>query len=52
MPDGTPRKLTDVTRLNDLGWHAAIGLREGLAKAYAWYLENRDTLSATRGGQG
>jgi GDP-L-fucose synthase len=36
-PDGTPRKLLDVSRLRALGWEARIGLREGLAEVYAWY---------------
>lgn len=34
-PDGTPRKLLDVSRLTGLGWHASIGLRQGIALAYA-----------------
>ncbi len=38
-PDGTPRKLLDVSRLHALGWHAGIGLREGLESTYRWYLE-------------
>ncbi|RJQ84041.1 MAG: GDP-L-fucose synthase [Desulfobacteraceae bacterium] len=38
MPDGTPRKLLDVTRLKQLGWRPRIDLEEGLRKAYAWYL--------------
>jgi GDP-L-fucose synthase len=33
-PDGTPRKLLDVSRLSDLGWKASTPLREGIAKAY------------------
>ncbi len=37
-PDGTPRKLMDVGRLHSLGWRAKIGLREGLALAYADFL--------------
>lgn len=45
-PDGTPRKLLDVSRLNDLGWHAAIGLREGIASTYAWYLANYGNVRA------
>ena len=36
-PDGTPRKLLDVTRLTRLGWKPKISLREGLASAYRWY---------------
>ncbi|MGH8612193.1 MAG: GDP-L-fucose synthase family protein [Gammaproteobacteria bacterium] len=39
-PDGTPRKLLDVTRLLATGWSARIALREGLAGTYRWYLEN------------
>ncbi len=39
-PDGTPRKLMDVSRLGSLGWHAKTGLREGLALAYADFLAN------------
>jgi len=38
-PDGTPRKLLDVSRLAGLGWHARIPLREGVVGTYAWYLE-------------
>jgi GDP-L-fucose synthase len=40
-PDGTPRKLVDISRLSALGWKARISLREGLAKAYADFLTNR-----------
>jgi GDP-L-fucose synthase len=40
-PDGTPRKLLDVSRLRALGWSPRIGLREGIESAYAWYLEHR-----------
>ena len=36
-PDGTPRKLLDVTRLQQLGWRARVDLRDGLAQTYAWY---------------
>lgn len=36
-PDGTPRKLLDVSRLRALGWQARIGLREGVADTYDWY---------------
>jgi GDP-L-fucose synthase len=38
-PDGTPRKLMDVSRLEALGWKARIGLEEGLRDAYAWFLK-------------
>ncbi len=36
-PDGAPRKLMDVSRLAGLGWHARIGLEDGLAETYSWY---------------
>jgi GDP-L-fucose synthase len=39
-PDGTPRKLLDVSRFQALGWQAKTGFREGIAKAYADYLKN------------
>ena len=41
-PDGAPRKLLDVSRLGRLGWHARIGLPEGLASTYRWFQEHRD----------
>jgi GDP-L-fucose synthase len=41
-PDGAPRKLMDGTRLNQLGWGAAIDLRVGLKLTYDWYLDNQD----------
>ncbi|WP_270792892.1 GDP-L-fucose synthase [Aeromonas sp. QDB21] len=41
-PDGTPRKLMDVTRLSDLGWHYRINLKEGLTMTYRWFLEHQD----------
>ncbi|HOT98169.1 MAG TPA: GDP-L-fucose synthase [bacterium] len=40
-PDGTPRKLLDVSRLRATGWRPRIGLEEGIRRTYAWYLENR-----------
>lgn len=40
-PDGTPRKLMDVSRLATLGWRAQIDLETGLQSAYSWYLEHR-----------
>jgi GDP-L-fucose synthase len=39
-PDGTPRKLLDVSRLHALGWRHSIELREGIESSYRWYLEN------------
>lgn len=43
-PDGTPRKLVDTSRINGLGWHARIGLREGVEGTYRWFLENAGSL--------
>lgn len=43
-PDGTPRKLLDVSRLTNLGWQAKINLEEGLKSTYNWYLENIDSV--------
>jgi GDP-L-fucose synthase len=40
-PDGTPRKLLDVSKLASLGWRASIDLRDGIAATYHWYLSNR-----------
>jgi len=39
-PDGTPRKLMDVSRINQLGWKYKTELREGLIKTYNWFLKN------------
>ncbi len=39
-PDGTPRKLLDVTRLRALGWKSAIPLRDGIARTYEWFRAN------------
>lgn len=43
-PDGTPRKLLDVSKLKALGFEAKISLKEGLKLTYEWYLANRDNL--------
>ena len=40
-PDGTPRKLLDVSRLTQAGWKAKVGLREGIERTLRWYLEQR-----------
>ncbi|MBX2819269.1 MAG: GDP-L-fucose synthase [Rhodothermaceae bacterium] len=39
-PDGTPRKLMDVTRINKLGWNAKISLEEGIQRSHQWFCEN------------
>jgi len=41
-PDGTPRKLLDVSRLSALGWKAKVSLRQGIEETYAWFLKNVD----------
>ena len=43
-PDGAPRKLLDVSRLNNLGWRATTSLESGLRQTYAWFLENETRL--------
>ena len=39
-PDGMPRTWLDVSRLHAMGWHHAIGLRQGVAETYAWFLDH------------
>jgi GDP-L-fucose synthase len=39
-PDGTPRKLLDVSKIHALGWRHSIGLRDGISRTYEWFLEN------------
>ncbi|MDD7147915.1 MAG: GDP-L-fucose synthase [Lachnospiraceae bacterium] len=43
MPDGTPRKLTDVSKLHSLGWHHKVELEEGVALAYEWFVQNEQS---------
>jgi len=43
-PDGAPRKLLDVSKLNDIGWRAKINLGEGLSSTYQWFLDNESKL--------
>lgn len=45
-PDGTPRKLLDVSRLTELGWKAEVGLEAGITKTYEWFLEHQGGLRA------
>ena len=44
MPDGTPRKLLDVSRMDGLGWHAEIELQEGISNTYSWFLKHQDSF--------
>jgi len=39
-PDGSPRKLIDVSRLSNMGWKYSVDLKDGLTKTYKWYLES------------
>ena len=48
-PDGTPRKLLDVTRLRALGWEPSITLRDGLASTYQWFVERSADAHELRG---
>lgn len=43
-PDGTPRKLCDVSRLHNIGWSHRIALKDGLKDTYRWYLENNGNV--------
>jgi len=43
-PDGTPRKLMDVSRIKELGWEAEIGLEDGIRDTYKWFLGNLDEI--------
>jgi GDP-L-fucose synthase len=45
-PDGTPRKLLDVSRLRTMGWSAQTSLQEGLEQTYRWFLEHADSYRA------
>ncbi|MCP4393799.1 MAG: GDP-L-fucose synthase [Alphaproteobacteria bacterium] len=40
-PDGTPRKLTDTTKLNSMGWKATTSLEDGIKQTYDWYINNK-----------
>ena len=43
-PDGTPRKLMDVSRLKSLRWESSISLEDGLETTYQWYLKNENVV--------
>jgi GDP-L-fucose synthase len=44
-PDGPPRKLTDNTKLRDLGWRPIVSLKEGLKNAYEWYINHQKNIT-------
>ena len=47
-PDGTPRKLMDVTKMKAIGWKYSTGLEEGIEKTYSWFLENIDNIKEVK----
>ena len=47
-PDGTPRKLMDVSKMHDLGWKHKIDLEEGIEKTYHWFLENIENFKEVK----
>lgn len=48
-PDGTPRKLQDVSRMHGLSWRHQVGLEEGIRRTYAWYCDSRFALKIRKG---
>jgi GDP-L-fucose synthase len=47
-PDGTPRKLMDVSKLSNAGWNAKIKLEDGIRKTYTWFLENVNSFKEVK----
>jgi GDP-L-fucose synthase len=47
-PDGTPRKLMDISKLHQEGWQHKISLKEGIEKTYQWYLENQKNIKEVK----
>nr|WP_294930733.1 GDP-L-fucose synthase [uncultured Flavobacterium sp.] len=47
-PDGTPRKLMDVSKMHNLGWKHQVELQEGIQKTYDWFLENKDNFKQVK----
>ena len=47
-PDGTPRKLMDISKMHTLGWKHQVGLREGIQKTYDWFLVNQDNFKEVK----
>ena len=47
-PDGTPRKLMDVSKMKELGWEYKTELKEGIEKTYSWFLENIENIKEVK----
>ena len=47
-PDGTPRKLMDVSKMKNLGWSYSVELEEGIEKTYKWFLENIENIKEVK----
>ena len=47
-PDGTPRKLMDVSKMKSLGWEYTTDLKEGIEKTYAWFLQNIEDIKEVK----
>ena len=45
-PDGAPRKLMDVSKINELGWQAKIILEKGLIDTYHWFIDNQSKFKS------
>lgn len=49
-PDGTPRKVMDVSKINKMGWHHRLTLIEGITQTYKWYLKNQHSIKEVKMG--
>lgn len=47
-PDGTPRKLMDISKMHELGWKHKVELEEGIKRTYQWFLENQDNFKEVK----
>ena len=47
-PDGTPRKIMDVSKMKELGCEYSTELEDGIKKTYQWFLENTDTIKINK----
>src|SRR5690606_1691001 len=47
-PDGTPRKLMDISKMHDLGWKHKVELEEGIQLTYTWFLENQENFKEVK----